>query len=160
MIPSAPSLRPADILSRAAHHTLDSAIDIMIKAPHSCGAGSDCVEAGKSEKLDKYAGHLGELEQQGIRFAPAVFSCFGRRHPDVDDMLAVAARRFVRQAVHASSEPMLARWRRRLTAAVWKRAARMVHRCIWAPPGCWDDITRQHHDADDATPAWVASAAA
>ena len=35
----------------------------------------------------KYHNHLPALQRQGARCSPAVFSCIGRRHPDVDAVL-------------------------------------------------------------------------
>ena len=130
LVPSAPELRPADILTQAAHPSLTSAVDVMVKSPNATGAGLDCTEAGKREKLERYAAVLPELEAQGIRYAPAVFSAYGRRHPDVTHMLNQAARRVARRRGVAIAEVPVRGWARDLAVAVWSRAAAMVHRCL------------------------------
>ncbi|CAK0836790.1 unnamed protein product, partial [Prorocentrum cordatum] len=62
LVPSAPELRPADVLTQAAHPRLTSAVDVLVKSPNATGAGFDCTEAGKREKLERYASVLPELE--------------------------------------------------------------------------------------------------
>ena len=93
LIPSAPSLRPADILAGAANPSWQSAVDVMVKAPATVGYGVDVTEVGKREKLKKYSAYLDELEAEGIQYQPAVFSAYGRFHPDVATMLKTAAHR-------------------------------------------------------------------
>jgi hypothetical protein len=73
------------------------AVDVMVKSPATAGVEGDCTELGKREKLDRYGPYLDELERTGIRYAPAVFSAFGRRHPDVSKMLRQAALRAARR---------------------------------------------------------------
>ena len=156
LIPAAPQLRPADVLTRAAHGSRDTAIDIMVVAPHACSrAGGDATESGKADKLDKYADYIGALEDQGIRYAPAVVTCFGRRHPDLDKMLQVAADKYAGLRGLPNGKAVLKKWQTRVAVAVWKRAARMAHHCLWLPPGQWDDITAEHNDSDQAIPPWV-----
>ena len=130
LIPSAPSLRPADILTRAGHERLMLAVDVMVKSPATAGVEGDCTELGKREKLDRYGPYLDELERTGIRYAPAVFSAFGRRHPDVSKMLRQAALRAARRRGGVAAEGLEARWGNDLAAVCWSRAASMVHKCI------------------------------
>ena len=102
----------------------------MVKAPEATGAGHDCTETGKQDKLEKYGPIIPELEAQGIRFTPAVFSAYGRRHPDVTAMLQEAARRAARHYGCADPSSLRRRWERSLAVATWRRAAAMVHRCL------------------------------
>ena len=141
LAPSRPELRPADVLTWAAHPSKAVAVDVMVKAPNATGAGHDCTEAGKREKLDHYGDILGELERQGIVYAPAVFSAYGRRHPDVTKMLLEAARRAARHRGCATPNALMRRWCARLGVAVWRRAANMVHR--WLLPA--DGAAGSHH---------------
>ena len=73
------------------------AVDVMVKCPNAAGAGLDCTESGKQEKISYYGQAVSELEDQGISYAPAVFSSFGRRHPDVTKMIHQAAVRVARR---------------------------------------------------------------
>ena len=59
----------------------------MVKLLNAIGAGIDCTEAGKREKLERYVIVLLEFEAQGIRYALVVFSSYGCRYPDVTKML-------------------------------------------------------------------------
>ena len=54
LIPSAPTLRPADILTSAAHETSVVALDVGISAPHSLHAGVDCIETMKQTNMRYY----------------------------------------------------------------------------------------------------------
>ena len=130
LVPSQPRLRPADILTGAAHPTLGVAVDVMVKAPNAGGAGQDCTETGKREKMERYGPVLHELRDQGIIYKPAVFSAYGRCHPDVTDMMTEAARRVARHRGFADWKPLFTRWRRQVAVQVWRRAAAMVTRCL------------------------------
>ena len=164
LVPSQPGLRPADILTLAAHPRLAMAVDVMVKSPNATGAGHDCTEAGKREKLDHYRNILPELEAQGIWYAPAVFSAFGRRHPDVTRMLNEAARRVARHRGCTDKKELVRGWKKDLAVAVWKRAAAMVHRCFRHAAD--DSAAAAAHDEDDDSdteeyaPPTVAAAAA
>eukprot|EP00972_Heterocapsa_arctica_P041826 6166647-Heterocapsa_arctica.AAC.1 len=97
----------------------------MVKSPYARDAGNDCTEIGKRKKLAHYAHCTGELEEQGIRYSPAVFSSFGRRHPDVNAMLHEAARRVARRQGCAFPKTVMRQWHRDLGVALWTRAANM-----------------------------------
>lgn len=97
LCPRAPSLRPADILSRAPHPTTMVAIDVGVRAPHASTAGNEPLENMRSDKLNKYEDHRQDLSVQGISVEPAIFSAYGRRHFRATHMIkhavAKAARR-------------------------------------------------------------------
>jgi hypothetical protein len=52
LCPAAPTLRPADVLTRAAHPTLTVAVDIGVRAPHASTARGDAAESMRQDKLD------------------------------------------------------------------------------------------------------------
>ena len=62
LIPSVPTLRPADILTSAASPSRLAALDIGIVSPDSGGAGDDCCDAMNTHKRERYAEYIGELE--------------------------------------------------------------------------------------------------
>jgi hypothetical protein len=134
LIPSEPDLRPADVLTVAAKPNVTSAIDVGITAPHASGAGDDCVESMRSQKIRRYAPYLPELQAQGIEYSPATFSAYGRRHPCVTQMVTLAAREAARRKGLGSHNAMLRRWYRSLACEVWRRASRMILACMPKEP--------------------------
>ena len=130
LIASAPTLRPADILTAAAHPTHLVAADVGICAPHAQDAGFDCTETMKQAKMRKHEPHLEELQRHGLCYEPATISCYGRRHPDTTKMMTLAARRAARYRGLPDHRALLKRWFRTLAAEVWRRAARMVRACL------------------------------
>jgi hypothetical protein len=66
--------------------------------------------------MRRYAAILPELEAQGIRYAPAVFTAYGREHGDVGRMLAAAAVKMDRVGGEAKGKDRLKCWRRALVA--------------------------------------------
>ena len=74
LCPAAPSLRPADVLTRAVHPTLVTAIDVGIRAPHASTAGHDAAESMVQDKLRYYEVHLDDLARQGIVYKPMTFT--------------------------------------------------------------------------------------
>eukprot|EP00972_Heterocapsa_arctica_P055221 8146560-Heterocapsa_arctica.AAC.1 len=67
LCPSFPTLRPADIFTQAAHCTLQTAVDVMIKSPYAGDAGNDCAKIGKRNRLAQHAHCIPELEDQVTR---------------------------------------------------------------------------------------------
>ena len=165
LIPFAPTLRPADILTNAAHSAWQSAVDVMVKAPATVGYGVDVTEVGKQEELQHYGPHLQELEEEGIRYQPAVFSAYGRFHIDVKVMLKEAARRAALRECGESESALRSRWTQDAVAAVWKRAAAMVLSCLarTAQREAQEQITLQSEacdwEEDDLDACVIASAA-
>ena len=74
LIPTAPALRPADILTSAAIPGRLAALDIGVTSPDAAGAGEDCCDAMWQTKVGKYEDYASELNAQGIRYQPMVFS--------------------------------------------------------------------------------------
>ena len=134
LIPSHPDLRPADVLTTAARPNVTTAVDVGISCPHSSGAGVDCTESMRAEKLRHYGQYLPELEAQGIEYAPATFSAYGRRNPSVTQMLTQAAREAARRRGIGSHNALLRRWYRTATCEIWRRASRMIVACVPREP--------------------------
>ncbi len=134
LMPSQPELRPADVLTTAAKPNVTSAVDVGIRAPHAAGAGDDCAESYRREKMETYRAYIPELTAQGIEYVPATFSAYGRRHPCVTAMLTQASREAARRKGLRSHEAIVRRWCRSLACEVWRRASRMVRACLPREP--------------------------
>ena len=78
LIPSAPDLRPADVLTTAAQPNKTSVVDVGTTAPHASGAGEDCVETMRQHKLQKYAKYVPELTSHDIEYDPATINAYER----------------------------------------------------------------------------------
>ena len=139
---NAPTLRPADVLTRAAHPTLTVAVDIGVRAPHAVNAGNDAAETMRQEKLDYYEIHLPDLERQGIIYAPMTFTTYGRRHPCATKMLTQAATAVARQRGCANTHGLRRHWERQISAEIWRRAARMIK-------ACWPKLNPPSATAED-----------
>ena len=111
------------------------AVDVGICAPHSSGAGENCVETMRANKFDHYADMLDELERQNIQYLPATISCYGRRHPSVTQILVKASQVAARRRGVANHGTIFRRWSRTIAARTWQRAARMVQTCMPREPG-------------------------
>ena len=109
---------------------MSTAVDTMVVSPHSSRAGADATEEGKRDKLRKHDHVLDDLAKDGILYKPAVFSTYGRMHVDVKNMLKEAARRLARKDGIADTRGIIKRWKREITAALWNRAACMLHKCM------------------------------
>ena len=149
LCPSAPTLRPADILTRAGHATKTLAVDVGIAAPHAAHAGSDAAETMRETKLDKYEPYSVELDEQGITYAPATFTAYGRRHPCATNMLKTAATKVARRKGLESTKGLLRCWQRQLAAEIWRRAARMTKACMPTRLRKGDQIGSPTQDGED-----------
>ena len=130
LIPSAPTLRPADIFTRAAVSGCQAALDVGIMSPDAAGAGSDCCEAMRKKKLKDYGPFLKELGDRGIRYIPLAFSTFGRIHAEAFTILEHIC---IKAARHRGLHDHQLLWRRfqvNLGVAIWRRAAAMVQSCL------------------------------
>ena len=86
LIPSRPTLRPADILTSAAFPGL-SALDVGVISPDSAHAGDDCCEAMRKKKCEDYGPYLEELVQNGVKYQSFIFSAHGRAHLETESIL-------------------------------------------------------------------------
>ena len=131
LVPSAPNLRPADILTRAS--TVDGC-DVGIASPEASGAGLDSVESMRVRQLE----HTGErvpmeLEEQNVLYTPLVLSCYGRRSSILTSLLRAAAQQAARTRDASTAESLVWRWELVVVVQVWRRTAMMVRRCLPRP---------------------------
>jgi len=130
LIPSRPYRRPADILTSAALPGSLAALDIGVKAPDAVGAGEDCVETMRREKVAAYETDRPELEEQGIFYRPLTFSAYGRPHPEATAIMTTIAQRAARRRGVANHELILRRAQVKVGVQLARRAARMVLACL------------------------------
>ncbi len=142
LIPSHPTLRPADVFTSAAHPGRLSALDVGVTSPEATAAGNDCAESMRLRKLNDYGPHLDALERQNIVYHPTVWSAFGRPHAATTRVIRAMARRAARRRGFASAQLLQRRAEAAISVEIWRRAARMVFAC-WP----W------HADADPSAEA-------
>ena len=134
LVPSAPDLRPVDILTRAS--TVDGflACDVGIASPEASGAGLDCVETMRVRKLEHYGERvLAELEEQNVRYTPLILGCYAGRSSVLTSLLRAAAQQAARTRNGSSAESLVRRWELAVAVEVWLRTATMVRRCLPRP---------------------------
>ena len=140
LVPSKPDLRPADVLSRAGREQGLVAGDIGIASPEAGGAGLDCVEAMRLDKLAHYGDAVcAELQDQGIAYTPLIISAYGRRSRVLSELLRAAALRAARTRDGVSGALLLRRWHKAIATEIWRRVAAMVRRCL-PHPASRDDV--------------------
>ena len=130
LIPSAPMLRPADILTSAAFPGCLAALDIGVTSPDSLGAGDDCCESMRARKCKDYANHLSELLDNNIRYQPLTFSAYGRMHLETESVLLSLCVRAARRRGLRDYRPIFKRVRDAIGVQIWVRAASMVLACL------------------------------
>jgi hypothetical protein len=130
LIPSRPTLRPADMFSAAALPVGQAALDIGIMSPHALGAGSDCCEAMHAKRIECYAMQFDELSMQGVRYRPLAMSCYGRLHPETARVLVDVCQKAVRRHGFAEHLPILQRLQQVIGARLQVRLATMARSCL------------------------------
>ena len=75
LIPSQPSLRPADVLTSAFHNGRLAAVDVGIICPATAGAGLDCVVTMDERKRARLEPYRQDLERTAIEYHPFAISC-------------------------------------------------------------------------------------
>ena len=133
LVPSAPALRPADIITSAALPGRLAALDIGVTCPEATGAGEDCCDAMYRRKRRAYAPHLHELgEEQDVAYRPMVWSAYGRAHPETEAMLTSMAVLAARRRGLRDHRPILRRVRCAIGVALVRRAVQTQteHACI------------------------------
>ena len=138
LVPSHPSLRPADVFTSAAVHGRLAALDVGVTSPDAAGAGNDCTHAMVLDKCRFYAPHFDALRRAGIHYLPVVWSAYGRPHPDASKVLVTLARAVARRRGEATFRGLARQWAARITTEVWRRAANMVLACWPVPSGGGD----------------------
>ena len=129
LIPSHPTLRPADILTSAALPGRLAALDVGVTSPDVAGADADCTVSMVNTKRSNYAAHEDELRAEGIQYLPVVWSAYGRPHPDASRVLLTLARGAARRWDEASFRSLARHWACKIAAAIWRRGANMVLAC-------------------------------
>ena len=131
LIPSRPSLRPADILTSAAVPGRLAALDIGISSPDSTGAGLDCCAAMEKRKHREYARYTDELKENGgIVYKPLVWSAWGRPHIETQVMLESMAKIVARRKGLQDYRLVLRRVQCAISVQLARRAVRMLFGCI------------------------------
>ena len=133
LVTSCPALRPADVLTSAARPGGLAALDIGVVSPDAVGRGDDACEAMVRSKRAKYAAVLPQLEADGVRYLPVVFSCYGRPHPEAQGVLETLAGAAARRLGCVGAGVLLRRTRLAVGVQLWRRAAAMVRACVPAP---------------------------
>ena len=129
LIPSRPSLRPADIFTSAAHGSL-AALDIGVCSPEAAGAGLDCCAAMARRKQRTYAPFATELRQRGVRYQPLVWSSYGRAHVETLDTLQSLARAAARRRGIQDWRPLLQRTSAAISVELQRRLVGQIRRCL------------------------------
>jgi hypothetical protein len=130
LIPSHPRLRPADLLTGAFHNGRLAAVDVGVICPSAAGAGLDCVVTMEQRKRERLEQFKDELEAGGIDYHPFAVSCWGRFHPNAEQMLQRLAKRLARRDGSTNLRSVLSRLRSRIVTELMRRAARMVLTCL------------------------------
>ena len=128
LVGSAPSLRPADLLTTAAFGRL-TALDVGIANPAARTAGSDACVSMVEKKLRDYAAYLAELKEDGVEYRPMIWSCWGRPHTDASNAVRSMAQAAARRHGAVRVRDLERRACRALGVQFWKRAAQMVDAC-------------------------------
>ena len=127
---TAPSLRPADILTSAVPGSALHALDVTVVAPLAHGAGDDPCAAAVRRKLSRYRAFFPELSAGGVRYVPLAWTYWGREGDAAAAMIVILARRAARRRGFASSAGLLRRARCSIGLALANRRAAMVRACL------------------------------
>ena len=130
LIGSQPLLRPADLLTSATSDGRLTAVDVGIISPDAAGAGEDCVTSMTNRKIERYRPFERELEAEGVRYQPAVWSAYGRPSEAALALIRSIARRSARRSGNDNSNAIARRFQDRVGLEIWRRAARMVRACM------------------------------
>ena len=129
-IPSAPTLRPADILTSATSQGRAAALDVGITSPEASAAGVDCTASMVARKTSNYAPYAHELRRQNVDYKPIVWSAYGRPHGDATKFITQLCRKLARRRGFTSAAVLQRRLECGIATEIWRRAARMVAACL------------------------------
>ena len=137
LLPAAPGLRPADVLTNAAGGTGLVALDVGIASPDSQAAvaAGDGLEAMRRRKVSVYAGHADAMRDSGLEYAPMPWSCWGREHAATTTLLVALCRRAARRRGEANWRATLRLFRADIGAVLARRASAMWRQCALTPDG-------------------------
>jgi hypothetical protein len=125
LVPSAPALRPADLLTVAAFGRV-AALDVVVACPASEGAGVDACAAAVARKLRTYGPYLEELAREGVEYRPLAWTCWGRPHTDAEAALRSMAQAAARRQGAVNAQDLDRRARSAVGVQICHRAAKMV----------------------------------
>ena len=132
LVPSHPSLRPADVLTSAALPGRLAALDVGVVSPDAAASGSDCCAYMHDKKMRVYSAHLAEMEANGVTYRPLIWSAMGREHPETSVVLEALARAAARRRGLRDFRQLLWRTRTAIGVMLARRAVRMVRACLTA----------------------------
>ena len=130
LIPSHPSLRPADLLCSAAYPGRLAALDVGVTSPDASGAGDDCCENMYQRKRGDYRQHLKELEiDQQILYRPLIWSTWGRCHREAHCVLRILSVQAARRHGLRDHSFILRRTHAAIGVQLVRRTVRMLRAC-------------------------------
>ena len=130
LIPSHPSLRPADLLCSAAYPGRLAALDVGVTSPDASGAGDDCCENMYQRKRGDYRQHLKELEiDQQILYRPLIWSTWGRCHREAQCVLRTLSVQAARRHGLRDHSLILRRTHAAIGVQLVRRTVRMLRAC-------------------------------
>lgn len=139
LIPSAPSLRPADIFIVAISASSRAALDVGVCCPDSAGSVEDACDRMWDAKREHYRPHLEEMANLGFHYYPLAFLCYGRLHPQCEKCLDLIGQQAARRLGVVDYRPILRRVRASIGIVLWRRAVAMVRDCLpRLPDECLD----------------------
>ena len=130
LVPSFPTISPADILIDAALPGGRTALDIGIATPGTSTVGVDACDSMWSEKIRRYRLAFLEMAAYGIHYTPMIFSCYGRVHLEVASVLVNLAKRAVRGIGCRDWQFVLNRTRASICVILVRRSVVMVRACL------------------------------
>ena len=131
LLPAAPGLRPADVLTNAAGGAGLVALDVGIASPDSqlATAQGDALEAMRLRKLGRYAAHAEDMREANLAYEPLPWGCWGREHENTTTVLVALCRRAARRRGDASWRSVLRGFRADVGAILARRASAMWRVC-------------------------------
>ena len=135
LLPAAPGLRPADVLTSAAGGNNLVALDVGVASPDSQAAvqNGDGLEAMRKRKAGVYAPVADTMRDSGLEYRPMPWSCWGREHADTTEVLVMLCRRAARRRGEANWRRTLRLFRADICAILARRASAMWQQCALAP---------------------------
>ena len=135
LLPAAPGLRPADVLTSAAGGNGLVALDVGVASPDSLAAVAfgDALEAMRRRKARVYAAFGEAMRAAGLEYAPLPWSCWGREHAVTTTVLVAFCRRAARRRGETNWRRALRGFRADIGAVLARRASAMWRQCALAP---------------------------
>ena len=95
---------------------------------------------------------MAELASEDIRYIPLTFSCYGRFHPEAQNVLTSIAQRVAQRKGIDSHHGILRRALGGIGVQIWTRAAKMLSTCLpRASPEELAGLFGEQGDSDDSS---------